>query len=63
MFHVAGIAHISTDPKMKDLYYKVNRDLAIETAKKAKSNGVKQFIFMSNIIFMEVAAILIIKEL
>lgn len=50
VFHVAGIAHVSSDPKMEDLYYKVNRDLAIETAKKAKEEGVKQFIFMSSII-------------
>jgi UDP-glucose 4-epimerase len=50
IFHVAGIAHISTDPKMEELYYKVNRDLTIETAKKAKAEGVKQFIFMSSII-------------
>ena len=50
VFHVAGIAHVSSDPKMKDLYYKVNRDLTIETAKKAKAEGVKQFIFMSSII-------------
>lgn len=50
VFHVAGIAHVSADPKMEDLYYKVNRDLAIETARKAKNDGVKQFIFMSSII-------------
>ncbi|MGM0843663.1 MAG: NAD-dependent epimerase/dehydratase family protein [Bacillota bacterium] len=50
VFHVAGIAHVSSDPKMEDMYYKVNRDLTIETAKKAKSEGVKQFIFMSSII-------------
>jgi UDP-glucose 4-epimerase len=50
VFHVAGIAHVSSDPNMKNLYYKVNRDLTIETAKKAKSEGVKQFIFMSSII-------------
>ena len=50
IFHVAGLAHVSTDPKMEDLYYKVNRDLPIETAIKAKSEGVKQFIFMSSII-------------
>lgn len=50
VFHVAGIAHVSLDPKMKDLYYKVNRDLAIETAQKCKREGVKQFIFMSSII-------------
>ena len=50
VFHVAGIAHVSTDPKMEELYYKVNRDLTIETAEKAKAEGVKQFIFMSSII-------------
>jgi nucleoside-diphosphate-sugar epimerase len=47
---VAGIAHVSSDPKMEDLYYKVNRDLTIEAAEKAKTEGVKQFIFMSSII-------------
>jgi UDP-glucose 4-epimerase len=50
VFHVAGIAHVSSDPMMEDLYYKVNRDLTIETAEKAKAEGVKQFIFMSSII-------------
>src|SRR5690625_1919591 len=48
--HVAGIAHVSRDPKMEDLYYRVNRDLTIELAKKAKREGVQQFIFMSSII-------------
>lgn len=50
VFHVAGIAHVSSDPKMEELYYKVNRDLTVETAMKAKSEGVRQFIFMSSII-------------
>ena len=50
VFHVAGIAHVSTDPKMQDLYYQVNRDLTIDVAKKSKDEGVKQFIFMSSII-------------
>lgn len=50
VFHVAGIAHVSTDPEMEDIYYKVNRDLTIETAIKAKNENVKQFIFMSSII-------------
>lgn len=50
VFHVAGIAHVSSDPKMEEMYYKINRDLTIEVAKKSKSNGVKQFIFMSSII-------------
>jgi len=50
VFHVAGVAHVSTKKSMQDLYFKVNRDLAIETAQKAKSSGVKQFIFMSSMI-------------
>lgn len=50
VFHVAGIAHVSSNPKLKDLYYKVNRDLTIEVANKAKDDGVSQFIFMSSII-------------
>jgi len=50
VFHVAGIAHVSSDTSKRDLYYKVNRDLTIETAKKAKNEGVNQFIFMSSII-------------
>jgi UDP-glucose 4-epimerase len=50
VLHVAGIAHVSTDPNMEDLYYRVNRDLSIEIAKKAKAEGVRQFLFMSSII-------------
>lgn len=50
IFHVAGIAHVSADPKMEELYYKINRDLSINIAKKAKEEGVSQFIFMSSII-------------
>ncbi|MRX73003.1 NAD-dependent epimerase/dehydratase family protein [Bacillus lacus] len=50
VLHVAGIAHVSSDPKMAGLYYKINRDLTIEVAKKAKAEGVKQFMFMSSII-------------
>ena len=53
VFHVAGIAHadvgrVSEDQKA--LYYKVNCDLTAECAKKAKAEGVGQFIFMSSII-------------
>ena len=50
VFHVAGIAHVSTNPKLKDLYFKVNRDLTFEVAKISKLNKVKHFIFMSSII-------------
>lgn len=53
IFHVAGIAHADTgnvNEETKQLYYKVNRDLCLEVANKAKSEGVKQFIFMSSMI-------------
>lgn len=53
VFHVAGIAHADighVTEEQKALYYKVNCDLAIETAEKAKKAGVKQFVFMSSII-------------
>lgn len=48
VYHVAGIAHVSTDPSMEPLYMRVNRDLTIEVAKHVKEAGVKQFIFMSS---------------
>ena len=53
VFHVAGIAH-SDNGKISEekskLYYAVNTDLTVEAAKKAKSDGVGQFIFMSSAI-------------
>lgn len=48
VYHVAGIAHIKEIKENEDLYYKVNRDLAIEIAKQSKESKVKQFIFMSS---------------
>ena len=53
VFHVAGIAHSDTgkvSEERKRFYYQINTDLTIETAKKAKSDGVRQFIFMSSAI-------------
>lgn len=50
VFHVAGIAHSTPKKSEKDLYYKVNTQLTIDTAKKSKESGVKQFIFMSSMI-------------
>ena len=47
VFHVAGIAHQKETAENAHLYYKVNRDLAVETAAKAKAEGVGQFIFLS----------------
>ena len=48
IFHVSGIAHQKETKKIVHLYYEINRDLALKVAKKAKSSGVKQFIFMSS---------------
>ncbi|MGM0320131.1 UDP-glucose 4-epimerase [Enterococcus sp. AZ067] len=56
VFHVAGIAHADVSKvseETKQLYYKVNCDLAVETAEKYKNdlNGKNgQFIYMSSII-------------
>ncbi len=53
VFHVAGIAHSDSgkiSPEKAKLYYAVNADLTVETAKKAKAEGVRQFIFMSSAI-------------
>ena len=53
IFHVAGIAHADVGKvteEQKALYYKVNCDLAVECAAKAKVAGVGQFVFMSSVI-------------
>lgn len=47
--HTAGIAHRKETKENAHLYYEINRDLAVEIAKKAKEQGVKQFIFLSSI--------------
>src|SRR5699024_6720063 len=47
VLHVAGIAHQKETKENASLYYEVNRDLAIEIAKKAKRENVKQFTFLS----------------
>jgi UDP-glucose 4-epimerase len=48
VFHVAGIAHQKETKENTPLYYRVNRDLAIETTQKAKHDGAKQFVFLSS---------------
>ena len=53
VYHVAGIAHSDSgkiSAEKEKLYRSVNTNLTIETAKKAKAEGVKQFIFMSSAI-------------
>lgn len=62
IFHVAGIAHVNQKQKLKDLYFKINRDLAVETALKAKESGVKQFIFMSSMIVYNSKETIITRE-
>ena|SRR5690625_2484229 len=47
VFHVAGIVHTKENKDNIDLFYKVNRDLTFEIAKKTKNDGANQFIFMS----------------
>lgn len=53
VYHVAGIAHADVgkvDEATKAKYYAVNTDLALETCRKAKDEGVGQFVFMSSAI-------------
>lgn len=48
ILHLAGIAHQKSITSI-DIYRKVNTDLTIELAEKAKLEGVKQFVFMSSV--------------
>ena len=53
IFHAAGIAHDNAKKirgSQKNLYYAINTDLTEKLALKAKSEHVKQFIFMSSAI-------------
>ena len=53
VYHVAGLAHSDVGKvteEIKKKYYAVNCDRAIDVAKKAKAEGVKQLIFMSSAI-------------
>lgn len=45
ILHVAGIVHVKENDVNQ--YFRVNRDLATEVARKAKAEGVRQFIFFS----------------
>ena len=48
VFHVAGIAHEKETKENEPLYYKVNRDLAVEVCERAKREGAGQFVFLSS---------------
>ncbi|AIQ37496.1 hypothetical protein R50345_24415 [Paenibacillus sp. FSL R5-0345] len=47
LFHVAALVHRKEKSSMHDLYYTINKELTIELSKKAKKDGVKQFVFLS----------------
>ena len=48
IYHVSGIAHRKETEENAELYYKVNRDLVLRVAEKAKNEKVKQFVFLSS---------------
>ena len=48
--HTAGIAHVKNDPALEGEYLRVNRDLTLEVARRAKADGARQFIFLSSVI-------------
>lgn len=53
VYHVAGLAHSDNgriSAEKARVYYEINTDLTQELAKKARREGVKQFIFMSSAI-------------
>lgn len=53
VYHVAGLAHADVgkvSEETKEKYYRVNTDLSLAVAKKAKEEGAKTFIFMSSMI-------------
>lgn len=62
VFHVAGIAHIKETDENAELYYKVNRDLTVECAKKALSEHVPHFVFLSSMSVYGMNSGRIIKE-
>lgn len=51
VLHVAGLVHqpqTKNDPVQAEAYDRINHQLAVETAQKAKAEGVRQFLFMSS---------------
>lgn len=50
VLHVAGIAHVDASKDMKEMYYRINRDLTVDSCRKAKTEGCRQFVFLSSLI-------------
>jgi nucleoside-diphosphate-sugar epimerase len=47
VLHLAAIVHSSNKTLLSE-YLKINRDLCLEVAKKAKDNGIAQFVYLSS---------------
>src|SRR5690625_4378689 len=45
ILHTAAVVHVKENNYNK--YFKINRDLTLELAQKAKKDGVRQFVFLS----------------
>lgn len=48
VLHTVGLAHMRETAGNRPLYGQINRDLAVETARKARAEGVGQFLFLSS---------------
>lgn len=48
VFHAVGLTHVKETPSNAPEYYAINRDLTLAVARKAKAEGVRQFIYMSS---------------
>lgn len=48
ILHTAGLAHAKETTQNAPQYYRINRDLSAEAAEKAKTEGVRQFIYLSS---------------
>lgn len=49
IYHVAAIVHQKEDATKEKEYYRVNSELPLKLAQKAKAEGVKSFVFLSSI--------------
>ncbi len=49
VLHLAGLAHIKETEQNHALYDRVNRDLTVQAAQKAKADGVSRFVFLSSL--------------
>jgi nucleoside-diphosphate-sugar epimerase len=49
IYHVAAIVHQKEDVSRENEYYRVNSELPVKLALKAKTEGVKSFVFLSSI--------------